>query len=58
MYILQKKKLTTGCNCVSLYLNDMRKPSVKIKRDGENVSLYVKINDEWKYVLKHDKTTA
>lgn len=27
----------------------------KNKRDGENVSLYVKINDEWKYVLKYDK---
>lgn len=31
MYILQKKKLTTGCNCVSLYLNDKEKPSVKIR---------------------------
>lgn len=38
-----EKKLTTGCNCVSLYLNDKEKPSVKI-REMERMLVY--INDE------------
>lgn len=34
-----EKKLTTGCNCVSLYLNDKEKTSVKI-REMERMLVY------------------